>query len=177
MRKLLLHRRLVVALFAALLCILSPFSVPFGNVPLSLATFGVYLCALLLGGRGATATVLIYLALGAMGVPVFAGFNGGVQAFAGVTGGFLCGELLCACIAGTLCRRLPSHPLLQGVYLLAGTLALYICGTAWLAVCNHIPWHAAWLIGCVPFLPFDIVKIVAAVTLSATLKKAIKKRS
>ncbi len=166
MNKRLLQHRIVAALLGALLCLLAPLSIHIGGIPLSLATFGVYLCALLAGGFWGSAAVTVYLCLGALGVPVFAGFAGGIQVFAGPTGGFLLGYLPCTMLAGFLCARFPHRPLLWGAFLFAGTLLLYACGTVWLYISTDIPFFTALLTGCVPFLPFDAVKIIAAVMLA-----------
>lgn len=177
MKKIILHHQIIAALLAALLAILSPFSLPLGTVPLSLASFGVYLCALLAGGGWGTAAVGVYLLLGAMGVPVFSGFVGGVQAFLGPTGGFLLGYLPCTAVAGFLARRFGDRrPVLWGAALLIGTALLYACGVAWYIYSTGVTLWAA-LVACVlPFLPGDILKMVAAVSLSIPVKRILHRR-
>ena len=93
-----------IALFSGILCIVAPFTipVPMSPVPLSLATFVVYLAGALLGAKQGTAGVLVYLLLGAVGLPVFSGFSGGIGVLFGPTGGYLMGYLLCAAIVGWL---------------------------------------------------------------------------
>ncbi len=177
MKKIVLHHQIVAALLAALLAIISPFSLPIGSIPLTLSSFGVYLCALLAGGGWGTASVAVYLLLGAVGVPVFSGFVGGIQAFIGPTGGFLIGYLPCVLLAGFLCRRFgDKRPLLWGLALLIGTALLYVCGVAWFVLSTDVTLWAA-IIACVlPFLPGDIVKMVAAVSLACPVKKALQKQ-
>ena len=84
------------ALMSAVLCVISPFTIPVpaSPVPLSLALFGVYLSAMLLGVKKGTLSVLIYLLLGSVGLPVFSGFSGGIGMLAGPTGGYLIGYLV-----------------------------------------------------------------------------------
>ena len=89
-----------ISLMAALMCILAPFSLPIGPIPLSLSTFAVYLAAGLLGKKRGTMAVLIYILLGAIGLPVFSGFSGGIQKLFGVTGGYIIGYLPCVYISG-----------------------------------------------------------------------------
>ena len=161
-----LQRRITAALLGALLCLSAPLSIHIGGIPLSLATLGVYLCALLAGGFWGSAAVTVYLCLGALGVPVFAGFVGGIQVFAGPTGGFLLGYIPCTLLAGFLCARFPHRPLLQGAFLFVGTMMLYVCGAVWLSVSTDIPFFTAFLTGCIPFLPFDVIKIIAALILA-----------
>ncbi len=174
MKKILLHQQITAALLAALLAIIAPFSLPIGNVPLTLATFGVYLCALLAGGGWGTAAVGVYLLLGAVGVPVFSGFVGGLQAFIGPTGGFLIGYLPCTLLSGFLARRCgDKRPVLWGGALLAGTAVLYTCGVTWFMLSTDTTLWAA-LVACVlPFLPGDLVKIIAAVSLTYPIRRTL----
>ena len=79
------------AVMAALICIAGPLTIAIGPVPLSLATFAVYLAGAVLGPKRGTAAVALYLVIGIVGVPVFSGFTGGFQQLAGVTGGSLIG--------------------------------------------------------------------------------------
>ena len=88
-----LRRSIFTALVAAMLCLLAPISVPVGAVPVSLSIFGVCLAALISDRRGALMALLLYVALGAVGLPVFAGFSGGAQVLVGPTGGYLFGYI------------------------------------------------------------------------------------
>ena len=125
-------RHLVItALFTAAICVMAPFSVPIGPIPITLETLGVYLAAGLLGAKLGTLSVTLYIILGALGVPVFAGFSGGFHKLAGVTGGYIVGYILCALIAGALMRRLRYRPWAIALALVLGTAVLYAFGTAW----------------------------------------------
>ena len=84
-----------IAMFAVLIAICSWISIP-TMVPFTLQTFGIFVTVGILGGKRGSLSVLIYLLLGAIGVPVFAGFSGGVQALVGTTGGYIIGFLLSA---------------------------------------------------------------------------------
>ena len=77
-----------IALMAAVLCVLAPWKIPVGPIPITLASFGVYLAAGVLGPLEGTVAVVIYVLLGAVGVPVFSGFTGGAGCLLGVTGGY-----------------------------------------------------------------------------------------
>ena len=175
MKKVWLHRQITAALLAALLAVISPFYIPLYGVPLTLSTFGVYLCALLAGGGWGTAAVGIYLLLGAVGIPVFSGFTGGFQVFAGPTGGFLLGYLPCVLLAGWLCQHFGQKPFLWGLSLLCGTVLLYACGTAWYMAHANLSLRIALLTCVVPFLPWDAVKLVAAVSLAYPVKKTLQR--
>ena len=175
MRKVLLHQQITAALLAALLAVISPLYIPLYGIPLTLSTFGVYMCALLAGGGWGTAAVIVYLLLGVVGIPVFSGLVGGFQVFAGPTGGFLLGYLPCVLLAGWLCRRLGEKPLLWGVSLLCGTALLYTCGTVWYMLYTNLSLQAALLTCVVPFLPWDVIKMIAAISLAYPVKKVLQK--
>lgn len=162
------------ALLAALLCVLSPWAVPVGAVPLSLGTLGVYMAAGMGGPLYGGVAVGVYLLLGAVGVPVFAGFMGGFAHLAGPTGGYLWGYLLCAVVAGLLCRACPRRGLLP-LWLGIGTLVLYAVGTAWyLWQMGGTLWGAVTV--CVlPFFVGDCVKIAVATGLLWSLRRHMGK--
>ena len=165
-----LRQNLLTALLAAALCILAPLVIPVGPVPVSLATLGVYLAAGLLGPVRGTTTVGLYLLLGAIGLPVFAGFTGGFQQFAGVTGGFLWGYLLCALTVGLL-TRINHRPPLMALWLVIGALALYLPGVGWCVWQTGTPLWSALLTVVLPCIPGEIVKIAVATGLIIPLKK------
>ena len=158
---------------AAGLCVLAPWSLPFGPVALSAATLGVYLIAGLLPWRQATAAVGLYVALGALGVPVFAGFTGGFHRLVGITGGFLWGYIFCALVTGGLMSRFDRR-WVTPVALIAGTVALYATGTVWYVVQTAGSLAAALTVCVLPFLPGDAIKIIAASLLLPILKKRLK---
>jgi len=162
---------------AALLCIAGPLSIPVGPIPLSLASFAVYLAGAVLGWKRGVAAVALYLLIGITGVPVFSGFTGGFQKLAGVTGGYLIGYLFCALItglgAGTPDRPV-SRPLPVTILLMAaGTLVLYIFGTAWFVLQTGKTVGAALGLCVLPFLPGDAAKIIAASLISVPVRRAL----
>ena len=161
-----LRNHLLIALLAAVLCVLSPWAIPIGSVPITLATLGVYLAAGLLGSKGGAAAVALYLAMGLVGVPVFSGFAGGLAPLTGITGGYLWGYLPCAALAGWLARRKDT---LLPLGFAVGTVALYTVGTAWFMWQTHTPVGAALLTCVLPFLPADGAKIALATVLTRSL--------
>ena len=171
------------AVLTAFLCVAGPLSVAVGPVPVSLATFAVYLAGTVLGAKRGTLVAALYIAMGAIGVPVFAGFTGGFQRLAGITGGYLVGYLPCAFLTGLSAEHQrkqesgtrsggPWWRLLPGM--LAGTVALYALGTAWFMWQSGQPlWQALGL--CVlPFLPGDAIKIAAVLVITPSLRRALK---
>ncbi len=160
------------ALLTAALCVLAPITVPIGGIPLSAATLGVYLAAGMQDIRYGTLSVAVYVLLGAVGVPVFAGYAAGLGQLTGPTGGFLVGYVLCTAVAAAIIggkQRGWRVPLA----FIAGTLTLYIVGAGWYM------WHTSCTIGvalsvCViPFLLWDGIKIAAATGIIGLLKKHI----
>ena len=168
-----LRRNVLTALLAAALCVMAPLAVPLGPVPVTLATLGVYLAAGLLGPWRGAAAVGLYLLLGAVGVPVFAGFSAGLPHLFGPAGGFLWGYLPCVIVAGLLCRgdRMGVLPL----SLAAGTAILYAVGVAWYMVQTGVDLAAALLI-CVMFtLPGEAIKIAVATALIIPLRGRVER--
>ncbi|MBR0447910.1 MAG: biotin transporter BioY [Clostridia bacterium] len=166
-----LKQNVITALLAAALCVMAPFAVPLGPVPITLATLGVYLAAGLLDPLRSSTAVGLYLMLGGIGIPVFAGFSGGVQHLTGPTGGFLWGFLLCAAVSGLLCRY--GHPRLTPLWLTVGTLLLYAMGTVWYAVSCNVSLGGALLVCVVPCLIGDGVKIAVATGLIWSLRERV----
>ena len=140
--------------------------VPFWPVPMTMQTYVVLTMAALLGWQVAGATMVAYLAEGAVGLPVFAGTPAlgiGVPYMAGPTGGYLLGYLLAVLLVGTLVERGGwgrSTLRLTGA-MLAGELAILAAGCCWLAL--QIGWNRALASGLAPFLPGDGLKLVLAI--------------
>ena len=163
------------ALFAALIAVCAWISIP-ATVPFTLQTFAIFAALGLLGGKRGTVAVAVYLLLGAIGVPVFAGFQGGIGALLGTTGGYLLGFLLTALIVWGMEARFGSK---TGVFLLSAVLGMLVCyafGTAWYLVVYartkgaiSLATALGWCV--VPFLIPDAVKIALAVLLRGRLKR------
>ena len=153
------------SLFASLMAICAWISVPVFDIAFTLQTFAVFLALGLLGGKWGSAAVLIYLLLGAAGMPVFSGFRGGIGMLAGVTGGYLWGFLLSGLVYWLLERfgKLTA--------MIAGLLMCYLCGSIWFY------WYAGgglWLIllRCVvPYLIPDAAKLTLAYMLTRRLAR------
>ena len=162
------------AVMAALICIAGPLTIAIGPVPLSLATFAVYLAGAVLGPKRGTAAVALYLVIGIVGVPVFSGFTGGFQKLAGVTGGYLIGYLPCALLAGFGAEKGNHGKGFLPVMMTAGTILLYLIGTAWFMIQTGNALGAALSMCVLPFLPGDAGKIAAASLLANPIRKAVR---
>jgi biotin transport system substrate-specific component len=162
------------ALLCALCAVLSQIQIPLPPVPISLSLLAVHLCGALLGSRWGAAAVGCYVALGAVGVPVYAGFSGGVSVLFGPTGGFLFGYILCAWISGRLTARLGFSRRGLLIAMAAGTLSCYTLGTAWFMLVTGSGLSAS-LTACVfPFIPGDVLKAVLAAALCLRLQKPLR---
>ena len=164
----------VVALMTAVLCVLSPFSIPVGPIPISLSTFGLYLAVLILGRRKAVSVCLMYLLIGFIGLPVYSGFSGGAAKLFGPTGGYLFGYVLLTWISGVIVDKFPKNRILCLLALVLGTITCYLLGTVWLAYQMKIGFYEAFLIGVVPFVAGDMIKIGIAVWIGTTVRKRIR---
>ncbi len=173
------HPLAVCAVMTALLCVLAPFAVPVGPVPVTLATLLVYLSVELLGWKWGTAAVAAYLLLGLAGLPVFSGYQGGPGPLFGPTGGYLAGYLPMALIAGwtALAAQGRSPAVSFAIHMggmALGTAALYALGTAWYCVLSGNPLPVALGFCVTPFVPFDLVKMAAAVSIGAPVRRRLR---
>lgn len=162
------------AVMAALICIAGPLTIAIGPIPLSLASFAVYMAGAVLGSRRGTAAVALYLLIGIIGVPVFSGFTGGFQKLAGVTGGYLIGYLPCAFLTGIGTERKAGRHWLLPAMMAAGTVILYLIGTAWFMAQTGKALGAALSLCVLPFLPGDAAKIVAATLIADPVRRAVR---
>ncbi|HIV10342.1 MAG TPA: biotin transporter BioY [Candidatus Faeciplasma avium] len=159
---------------AAVLCIMAPWQIAIGPIPITLATFAIYIISSLLDWQRASIATGIYILLGMVGLPVFAGFKGGFHVVFGVTGGYIVGYVFLALINAAVCSRL-RHWIKYPIGMLLGTAVLYAFGTAWYCVQSGsglIPALAACVL---PFLGFDILKIAAASLVAMAVKPALSK--
>lgn len=162
-----------IALFAVLICICSWIAIPFA-VPVTLQTFAVFLALMTLGPRRGFYAVAVYLLMGAVGLPVFSGFQGGIGVLLGAGGGYLIGFL----IAALLCRLLLSRVRSVSAACLPGLLVCHLCGILWFCF-MYAPQSAArpftgagWYL-LLYILP-DLIKLQLASMLSKRLRKYLK---
>ena len=161
------------AMFAALIAVCSIISIPIGEVPVTLQTFAICLTAAMLGWKRGTLAVFIYILLGAIGVPVFAGMSGGIGILAGPTGGYIIGFILTSLIVGFAADRWARKALPLAIAMVAGVLACYVTGTIWFMVVTGMGLVESLMLCVVPFLLFDAAKIALAVLLSNRLSKVV----
>ncbi len=169
-----------IALFAVMIAVCSWISIP-ATVPFTLQTFGVFLAVGVLGGKRGTLAVLVYLLLGMVGLPVFAGFSGGMGCLLGSTGGYIVGFLFSALVMWAMERLLGKKPWVLALSMVLGLIVCYAFGTVWfmqvyakttgaIGIWTALGW-------CVfPYIIPDLVKIVLAMVLCKRLAAAIRLR-
>ncbi len=164
-----------VALFAVLITICSWISIQ-TTVPFTLQTMGVFLAVGILGGRRGTLSVLVYILLGAIGLPVFSGFTGGIGILLGSTGGYIIGFLFSALAMWGIEHLLGTSMPVELISMLIGLVICYAFGTVWFMIVytrGNGPVSLGAVLGwCViPFIIPDLIKIAAALLIAPRVRK------
>jgi biotin transport system substrate-specific component len=167
-----------IALMAALTAVMAQIAVPIEPVPFTFQVLAVILAGYLLGPRYGAMAMLVYLLLGAVGVPVFANFTSGLGTLLGPSGGYLWSYPLAAAVAGLAAPALAGsrRPVAMVWGVGAGALALvviYAVGAFWLAVQANLSPGATIAAGVAPFVVFDAVKVAFATVLAAAVAPRI----
>ncbi|WFR56958.1 biotin transporter BioY [Anaerocolumna sp. AGMB13025] len=165
----------LIGLMTAITCILGPLSIPlpFSVVPITFTNLAIYFTVFLLGWKKGTISYLIYLLIGFVGVPVFSGFSGGPGKLMGPTGGYLIGFILLAVISGLFIEKFKGKLYMYTLGMVLGLLTTYLLGTAWLSFQLELSFQQGLLMGVIPYIPGDILKIAAALLLGPVLRKHI----
>lgn len=166
-----------IGVFAAIIAVCSWISIP-ASVPFTLQTMGVFLAVGLLGGRRGSLSVLTYILLGAIGIPVFAGFSGGIGVILGTTGGYILGFLFSALAMWGMEKLFGRGRIVLAISMAVGLLVCYAFGTGWFMV---VYTHTSGAVGlatvlgwCViPFIIPDLIKIAVALLLTNRLRKVL----
>ena len=161
------------ALFTAVLCAVAPFSLNIGPIPLSFATLVIYIAAGSLDMKYSAISVILYIALGAIGLPVFSGFGAGLSKIVGPTGGFIVGYVPLALITGLSVRYFKQKRIFFITGMVIGTFLLYTCGVAWFMLQMKATLAAALMACVVPFLIGDALKIIFATIVAPQLRTVI----
>jgi len=159
------------ALFTALIIIGGYISIPIpiGPIPIALADFFVMLAGLFLGFKYAMVSLILYLALGMLGLPVFAGGTAGLPILMGPTGGFLIGYFFLAASIGLITQKKQPSIATHLIALIVGNILLYAIGVPWLKFQTGMSWAVAIATGLTPFLVGAAIKIAVAIALGRTL--------
>lgn len=167
-----------IGIFAAIIAVCSWIAVP-AAVPFTLQTMGVFTAVGILGGKRGTLAVLTYILLGVVGLPVFAGFSGGIGAVLGASGGYIIGFLFSALIMWGMEKLFGNGKVVLAVSMVLGLVACYAVGTVWfMAVYTKntgavgLGTVLGWCV--IPFIIPDLVKIAVSLILTNRLKKIVK---
>lgn len=166
------------ALFAVIIAICSWISIP-TVVPFTLQTFGIFCAMGMLGGKKSFFAVLVYIILGAVGLPVFAGFSGGIGAILGSTGGYIVGFLLSTVAYWLIERAFGKSLPVMIIGMVAGLIVCYAFGTAWFMFVYARDTGAVGLVTalgwCVfPFIIPDLLKMALAITITKVVSRYVK---
>lgn len=169
----------LMAIFVALMAVCSWISLTFGQITFTLQTFAVFVTAGLLGTKKGTLSVVIYILLGAVGVPVFAGFSGGVASIAGYLGGFIIGFIPEAFIIGIATDLIKTKNeimkmVVLAVSMLIGDVVCFLLGGIWFKQVLEVDWKYTFAMAMAPYIVPDLVKIVLATIIVNRVKKYAK---
>ncbi|CEP68975.1 BioY protein [Moorella glycerini] len=168
----------LVALFAALVAVLAQVAIPlpFSPVPITGQVLGVFLAGAILGKNRGTLAIIVYLLLGAIGLPVFARGGAGLAAFARPSGGYLWGFALGVYVMGLVLERGKGEPrygrLAAGMF--TCLVVIYVLGTIQLMYLLHLNLVKGLLLGVLPYIPLDLAKLVLAVAVSFQARRALQ---
>lgn len=170
-----LRRMVYAAMFGALTAIGSLIVIPLQPLPITLQTLFTGLAGVLLGGYTGALSQIIYVLLGIIGLPVFAGGKAGLGTLLGPSGGYLLGFIAGAYVIGKIVetKREPGSVWLV-MALVAGNLVIYMLGTLQLALVAHFSLLKAVMVGVVPFLIGDLLKLLTAAWLGLKLRRHIR---
>ena len=165
------------AIGAVLIAVCSWISIPTA-VPFTLQIFAVFFVLGLLGGRRGLISIIVYILLGAVGVPVFSGMTGGIAKLIGMTGGYIISYIFMALVYWLAEHFFGTRLVVRILSMLAGLLVCYAFGTAWFMVVyaqqsGSIGLWTALTMCVIPFILPDLAKMVLALLLSSRLKKPL----
>ena len=164
----------LIALVTAMTAVMAQISIPMpGGVPLTLQTLAVSLAGILLGAKRGTVSMLVYLLLGAVGVPVFAGFTGGATILFGSTGGFLLSFPLMAFVIGCGAPYLTTRKARYILFLVLGTALNYVCGMLLFSLLTGSGLGQAFTACVLPFLPTTIIKAIVATMIGSRVRRGV----
>jgi len=161
------------SLLAALTAASALITIPIGEVPVILYNFFILMMGLLLGSRWGAASIAVYLLAGGLGLPVFAGGKGGIAILLGPTGGYLIGFLPAVFIIGFISEKFKQRFSYDIIAMLCGTAVIYAFGVIQLKIVLGKTWMVTMALGVVPFIFFDIVKVVAAAVTAKAVRPII----
>ncbi|MDR2752713.1 MAG: biotin transporter BioY [Oscillospiraceae bacterium] len=171
-----LFQMILCAVFAALAAVLSQLGVTIGELPIVFTQVAIFLAGGLLGWKWGALSMVVYTALGAAGLPVFAGMSGGPHILFGYSGGFIFGYILAALTTGLLLDWLGRKPWVVFPVLALGALVIYLPGLPWMMHVLSLDFGQTIALGMLPYLPFDAAKVALAGILILALHPVLQKQ-
>jgi len=168
------HMYVITAFAAAIIAVLAQVSIPLPmGVPITGQTLAVGLVVTILGTRYGTMAVLVYILLGAVGMPVFSNMSGGLAVLIGATGGYIIGFLAQAFIQGIYMDKFGYNYVQAIISNLIGMVITLAFGTTWLKIAMNITWEAAFMGGGAPFIILGILKAILAAWLGVVVRNRL----
>ena len=166
------NRLILCAFFAALSAALSQIVIPIGPVPIVLTHISIFMSVGLLGVKYGVLSQVVFVFTGAVGIPVFHGFSGGMGVIFGPTGGFIAGYVACAFVTGILISKFGTGVKIMIPAMCAGWVATYSLGIPWFMYVTNMNLQTTLLYMAV-FLPGDLLKTICSIVLITRLRKAL----
>lgn len=149
-------------IFATITAILSQITIPMpGGVPFTLQTFAVYLAGIILGSKRGFVSILVYVLIGTIGLPVFSGFSGGIGTIVGPTGGFILSFPIMSFIIGLVCKK-TDNKILIFLGIMLASIPNYLMGMLQFSLVTGSTFYNSFLVSVLPFILVDIIKMVLA---------------
>ncbi len=164
---------ILVAIFASIIAVCSFIAIP-SPIPFTLQSLAIFSALTILGGKRGLISIILYIMLGIIGLPVFSGFSGGIGHLLGATGGYIWGFIFTALVYLVITRIFNDSVKFQAVGLVSGLLVCYISGTTWytavyLGELSAEAFFSSLTVCVVPFLIPDIVKIILSILICRKL--------
>lgn len=167
------YQYVLAAFGAAIIAVLAQVTIPLPLIPITGQTLAVGIVVTILGTRLGTLSVLLYMLLGAVGLPVFSGMSGGLAILVGPTGGYIVGFLATAIIMGLYLDKF-GITLVQAIIAnIIGMCVTLAFGTVWLKIVADYTWTAAFMGGVAPFIVVGIVKAVLAAWIGVIVRRRL----
>lgn len=165
----------MVGLFTAVISVMSQIAIPLpSGVPLTLQSFAVSITGIILGSKNGALTTFIYMLLGAIGLPVFANFRGGLQILFGLTGGYILSFPIMAYIIGLGTELRSKWKYTYIIGLILGTTVNFICGTLMFCFLTQTPFSVGAVSGILPFIPTTILTTLLAAVFGFHIKRRLQ---
>ena len=166
----------LIALFTALISVCAQITIPIQPVPITGAIIGIFITGAVLEKKQGIIVGIVYLLLGAVGIPVFTGFGAGISSIIGPTGGYLITyPIMIYLIAWCIEKFKKENIVFLAIYMIFSLVPCYLVGTIWLAISCKMGVYQAILAGVAPFVIFDVMKGILGAIIAVAINRALVK--